>query len=200
MRTPPLTRPAILAMLAAAGVGVLVGLSLPTRPAPTPEPRVDIPGCDGRAAWRLAAVEALFTGQPRRPDIQASPIGLALCRLFPEPAGEEAARAIAADPSGHHALGLRIHAAWTAYVGEQPRLPAAEIDRLRRDGHDVRALADCVRRIAWLLSDIPFGTDPIVRADSPQAARAIATAAALQDRQPHPDALAVCASAAGERP
>lgn len=200
MRTRPLTRPAVLATLAAAGVGVLAGLSLPTRPAPQPEPRADVPGCDGRAAWRLAAVEALFSGQPRRPDVQASPIGQALCRLFPEPAGEEAARAIAADPSSHHALGLRIHAAWTAYAGEQPRLPAAEIDRLRRSGRDVRTLADCIRRTAWLLSDAPFGTDPIARAESPRAARAAATAAALQDRHPRPDAIAACMTSTGGSP
>jgi len=195
MRTPPLTRPAILAMLAAAGVGVLAGLSLPTRPAPTPEPRADIPGCDGRAAWRLAAVEALFTGQPRRPDLQASPLGQALCRLAPEPSGEATARAIAADPAPHRALGLNIHAAWTAYVGEQPGLPPNEIDRLRRAGLDVHYLAPCVRQAAWLLQEVPFGDDPIATAATPQEARRLATRTALRAREADPTSVAVCETA-----
>jgi hypothetical protein len=190
-------RPRITAWSLLAGLlGLLLGTSLPQRPGPAPERRADVPGCDGRAAWRLAAVEALFTGLPRRPDRDASPLGRALCALPDQPPAEHEAMRIAADPRSHHALGMRIHAAWTAYVGEQPPLTADEIDRLRRNGLDVHYMTACIHRVNWLLQDAPFGTDPIAAAHSPSIARRRATLAAFETMraagQARPEAVFVC--------
>ena len=177
--------------------GLALGAMLPTRPAAPPEARADVPGCDGRAAWRLAAVEALFSGRPRRPDQDASALGRALCALPGQPGPEPEAMAVAAAPQAYHPLGLRIHAAWTAYSGEQPPVPPDVLHDLRRSGIDARAMASCVRQVEWLLSDQPFGMDPIARAASPAAARQTAVAAAFAARGTSAEALAVCRAALG---
>jgi hypothetical protein len=176
-------------------LGLLLGASLPQRPGPAPERRADVPGCDGRAAWRLAAVEALFTGLPRRPDRDAGPLGRALCALPDQPPAEPEVQAIAANPRAHQPLGLRIHAAWTAYAGEQPPVPPDVLHMLRRSGIDVRAFASCVRQVEWLLTDLPFGTDPIASAPNATVARRAAVARAFAARTVNNDALAVCQAA-----
>jgi hypothetical protein len=189
-------RPRTLTLSFFAGMlGVLAGLSLPQRPGSAPEIRVDVPGCDGRAAWRLAAVEALFTGLPRRPDRDASPLGRALCALPDQPPAEPEVQAIAANPRAHRPLGLRIHAAWTAYAGEQPPVSPDVLHMLRRSGIDVRALASCVRQAEWLLTDLPFGTDPIASAPNATVARRTAIALAFAARTVNNNALAVCQAA-----
>lgn len=192
-----MTERPLFASLLALALGLIAGLLLPQSPTYPPEIRQDIPGCDHRAAWRLAAVEALFTGLPRRPDQNASPLGRALCALPDQPLGEEHTRQIAANPRAYHLLGLRIHAAWTAYVGEQPALPPAEIDRLRRSNIDVRALNACIHRVEWLFTDIPFGEDPIAQAQYPRDARRIVTTTALINRTLSATAVSVCQAALG---